>query len=501
MNNKIAQMVTDQMLAIMEQGIIPWNKPWHGCGGAVSHSTGRSYSLINQFMLGGEGEWITYNQAKAEGGQVKKGAKGKPVVFWKQIAKENAETGEVETFPVLRYYTVFRIEDCEGITRKYDPAVSAAGSNLQPDALAEAVVRDYITREGVTLRCEDLSSDAFYSPHADSITVPALRQYDAVEEYYSTLFHEITHSTGHAKRLNRLNRTAAFGNEDYSREELVAEMGAAICCCTCGLDTEKSRKNSAAYLQGWMRALKDDVQLIIAAASRAEKAVELIMGNTLETAAGVPEAASEEASPAEAPAAPASAKEKKRAAAEMQKSVNAVLRSHKRMHQFWSPVSQLHNGCYTVTDGFRALSVPADATEKPLQNHVDEYTSAQVDFTREIIINCAHNVETLAASVVNVLTDNSELIKELREDIRRAKEYAKATGEKYNRPRKTLFSVDGLHYVTVDSEYLVDILRACKYQVIYITEYKCKPMLYFRDADRKEGQPYFEAVLLPIAGE
>ena len=136
---------------------------------------------------------------------------------------------------------------------------------------------DYVKREGVNLRhCK--GDRAFYRPTTDTITLPIMRQFKETSEYYGTAFHEMVHSTGHAKRLNRLNATAAFGGEDYSKEELVAEIGSAALVNRAGLETAKSFRNSAAYVQNWLQALKNDKRLIVSAAGKAEKAVALIMG-------------------------------------------------------------------------------------------------------------------------------------------------------------------------------------------------------------------------------
>ena len=122
----------------------------------------------------------------------------------------------------------------------------------------------------------ELSNRAFYSPSEDSVTVPAMEQYDIVEEYYSTLFHETTHSTGHASRLNR-DMTGHFGSDSYSKEELVAELGAAFLVQKCGMDSAKAFKNSVAYIQSWSKKFKEDKKLIVSAASKAEKAVKFIL--------------------------------------------------------------------------------------------------------------------------------------------------------------------------------------------------------------------------------
>lgn len=281
MDRKICQMVTDRLVAEMEKGIIPWNKPWHGKGGAISHSTGKPYSLLNQFILNRPGEYITFNQCHAEGGKIKKGAKGLPVVFWKQIKIKdtNAEGEQVEKLiPMLKYYTVFHIEDCEGIKAKY--ADRADRPHADPIAEAEAVVIAYEQRENLRIIRDRESDKAFYSPSRDMIQVPCIEQYTAASEYYSTLFHEMTHSTGHKSRLARFTgnaAAAAFGSAEYSKEELVAEIGAATVNSYCGIETPASFRNSAAYLQGWLSALRKDPTMIITAAGKAEKAVNYIL--------------------------------------------------------------------------------------------------------------------------------------------------------------------------------------------------------------------------------
>ena len=120
---------------------------------------------------------------------------------------------------------------------------------------------------------------AFYRPSTDSITLPHMAQFSATAEYYSTAFHELTHSTGHAKRLNRLDSTAYFGSEAYSKEELIAEIGASVLVNVAGLETAKSFHNSTAYIQNWLQVLKGDKRFIVSASGKAEKAVGLILGS------------------------------------------------------------------------------------------------------------------------------------------------------------------------------------------------------------------------------
>lgn len=281
--NNVYEMVTNKIIAEMEKGIIPWQRPWSGGACAISHTSGKPYSWLNQMMLGFKsGEWLTFNQCKAEGGCIKAGEKASTVVFWsflnKKVKIEN-EDGEIETKvlhgrPFLKYYHVFHIDQCTGIKEKHPNATTTW--NNDPIEGAEKVIDTYFSREACTLDvCQ--SDRAFYSPSVDTVVVPARAQYEVTEEYYSTLFHEMTHSTGHETRLNRLTKNAAFGSEDYSKEELVAEMGSAMLVAQVGINCEKAFRNSVAYLQGWLKALKDDNKLIVSAAGKAEKAVEYIL--------------------------------------------------------------------------------------------------------------------------------------------------------------------------------------------------------------------------------
>ena len=266
--------VTDRIIAQLEQGVIPWRKPWIASGAAISHSTGKPYSLLNQIILGKPGEYATFKQITDEGGRIKKGAKAQMVVFWKWIEQEDEDRpGEMKKIPFLRYYNVFHLDDCEGTKPKHTKPLP---NTAQPDEAAEAIAADYLRRSGVRLIHEE-GNRAFYRPPTDSITLPLLAQFKDTAEYYSTLFHEMTHSTGHSSRLNRLTKVAAFGSEDYSKEELVAEIGAAALVQHGGLETSSSFRNSAAYVQNWLKALRDDKRLIVSAAGQAEKACNLIL--------------------------------------------------------------------------------------------------------------------------------------------------------------------------------------------------------------------------------
>ena len=297
MSNALYDIITDKIVNMLDKGEIPWRKPWAVTGGAVSHTTGRRYSLLNQILLLDEGEgmddiatcgreFLTFNQIKAEGGSIRKGERSKMVVFWKIYRHEakgldgepiRNEQGEplMETTPVLRYFNVWEVSQCEGIERKYE---QKRDDSLKPAEEAERIVKEYFAREACTLEIEE-SDRAYYNPVQDIVHVPRLSQYEEVSEYYSTLFHEMTHSTGHPSRCNRkVTGIAAFGSESYSKEELVAEMGAAFLSNTAGVDTEKAFRNSAAYIQGWSRKLREDKRLFVNAAAKAEAAVNYILG-------------------------------------------------------------------------------------------------------------------------------------------------------------------------------------------------------------------------------
>jgi antirestriction protein ArdC len=274
--------VTDRIISQLEQGIIPWNKPWTGLqSGAISGTTGKPYSMLNQMLLSKPGEYYTFNQIQKLGGKIRKGEKCSMVVFWKQlpIKEKDPETGETveKVIPMLKYFNVFHVDQCEGIDPK---TVELPDSDPATDEAADAIIADYILRSGITLEHE-AGDRAYYTPTFDKVVLPLREQFSGMEEYYSTAFHELTHSTGHTSRLNRLTSTAHFGNQEYSKEELVAEIGAAALLNHVGIESAKSFKNSTAYIQSWLRVLKNDKRMIVSASSQAAKAFALIT-NTAE---------------------------------------------------------------------------------------------------------------------------------------------------------------------------------------------------------------------------
>lgn len=276
-------LITERMIALLEAGTVPWKKPWQGgeSGAPRNLVSLRPYSGINAFLLAmapyQSPFFVTFKQARDLGGYVKKGEKGFPVIYWnkKEVEKKDAETGEGkgETVAFLRYYTVFNLEQTEGIEAPAPEGFSPLA--FQPLEACEAIRTGY--RGGPDIVHRD--AGAFYLPRLDSINMPKPETFLSEAEYYATLFHEMTHSTGHETRLKREGIAEAhrFGDAVYSKEELIAEMGAAFLCAHAGI-APVVLDNSAAYIAGWLKRLRGDKQLVIKAAAAAQKAANWILG-------------------------------------------------------------------------------------------------------------------------------------------------------------------------------------------------------------------------------
>lgn len=279
----IYEEITNRIIEQLEQGNIPWHKPWSGlASGAYNRVSKKPYSLLNQMLLKHDGEYATYKQWSDLGGKVRKGEKSEIVVFWKILNVEETKDGKLEkkSIPLLKYINVFHVSQVDGIEPKEIKAVEH-----KPIEEAERIKEEYINRENILIK-ETVSNEAFYSPVKDYIQVPCKEQYKDVLEFYSTLFHEMVHSTGHRDRLKRLDcsvRFASFGSEDYSKEELIAEIGSAFLMNHIGIESSKTFKNSAAYIQSWLKVLKNDNSFIVSASSKAEKAMKYILGEEIAT--------------------------------------------------------------------------------------------------------------------------------------------------------------------------------------------------------------------------
>ena len=270
-----AEVIVEAILNMLEKGVSPWHQPWKN-GAAVSVN-GNVYRGINAILLSfqpyEDNRWITYKRAIALGGRVKKGEKSFPVVFWSFIEKkEKNEKGEIEIkkVPLLRYYNVFNVEQCEGLELPENPVFNSENSPIEE---AEKVWEGYENKPSLTFN----KSLAYYSPAGDYISIPQIEQFCTSEEYYGTLFHEAVHSTGAKNRLNRFTNADTFGSESYGKEELIAEIGAQILCQSVGIT--RTLENAAAYCKSWCKAIKEMPAIsIVSAAGQAQKAADLILG-------------------------------------------------------------------------------------------------------------------------------------------------------------------------------------------------------------------------------
>lgn len=271
----VYQIVTDRIIAQLEKGVVPWRKPWVG-GEAINYVTRKTYRGVNCLLLDKSGEWMTFKQAKDAGGTIKKGEKSSIIVFYTMLDKTD-DSGEAtgKKIPFLKYSNVFHISQTEGVESKIAPTVvDGKVKEVEPIEAAEGILNDYMSRAGVELIREEASS-AFYSPTTDSITLPELKQFENAEAFYSVAFHECAHSTGHKDRLDR-PLTGTRGN-DYSREELIAEITAAMVMSFAGFETNGTFANSAGYIDSWLKHLKADNRAIVVASGKAQKASDLIL--------------------------------------------------------------------------------------------------------------------------------------------------------------------------------------------------------------------------------
>jgi len=276
----IYEKVTNVIIKKLETGVIPWQKPWNGKAFQPKNLISkRDYRGFNNFLLNCSGfeqpGWISFKQCKKLGGLIKKGAGAMPVTFF-ELKNYADEDGKIQKYPFIKYYNVFNLEQTEGLEHLLvDPYVKQIDFNPIPEC--EIIISNYKVCPEIVHK----EQQAYYRPSEDVINIPKKDSFRTVEEYYATLFHEATHSTGHEKRLNRRNSKEAriFGDSKYSKEELVAEMGATMLCSIAGIEN-KTIDNSAAYIKSWLSALKNDQKLLIQAGTRAQQACDHILNRT-----------------------------------------------------------------------------------------------------------------------------------------------------------------------------------------------------------------------------
>lgn len=274
MTNTVYQDVTNSIIEQLEKGAIPWVKPWKADSSADKNLlTQKPYQGINRLILGLSGMvnayavpvWASYKQWESIGGQVRKGEKGTRIVFFSKVDKENKQTGDKESYSVLKAYWVFNASQIDGID-----IVPAATNEAKPfTAIEHAEQR--IIKTGAAL--SHGGDAAFYAPSVDRIQLPSKGSFDSEANYYATAFHELVHWTGAKHRLDRELSKGRYGNPAYAFEELVAEMGAAFLCQDYGIQGELRH---AGYIQSWLKALRDDSKAVFKAAALAQKAADYL---------------------------------------------------------------------------------------------------------------------------------------------------------------------------------------------------------------------------------
>ena len=279
MKNNVYEIVTNSIMESLDNGVIPWRKPFSDSFNMlpINFSTGRKYRGINILLLGSIGynrayshnSWLTFHQAKKLSGHIKKGEKASQIIFWKKILLDKdaeSDSPDVKTVFIARIYHVFNIDQCEGLD--YDKGSLIPES---PISSADEVISAYPSPPEI-----QLGSHAVYFPDLDVVKIPSSDKFISQEEYYATLFHELIHSTGHPSRLNRELQGRHDAKQSYAEEELIAEIGSAFLCSMLEIDNSDIQQNKAAYIQSWLKALKDDKHLVVKAASQAQKAVDYI---------------------------------------------------------------------------------------------------------------------------------------------------------------------------------------------------------------------------------
>lgn len=278
MSIKVCEIVTERIVNALQQGVVPWRRTWD-MATPVNLVSGKAYKGVNVFLLGAmryaSPYWCSYKQALAKGGQVRKGEKSTPIIFWKMLDKGENAKGKKEYIPLLRFYNGFNVAQCDWAEGHQPPQVSTART-FEPIEVCERMVLAYKTIPAI-----DHGGDrACYSPSFDRVSMPHKESFENRESYYSTLFHELVHSTGHKDRLARegVVNPIRFASHEYSFEELVAEMGAAFLCGRAGI-LDHTFDNSAAYIGNWIAKLTREPKWIVEASGKASKAYNLILGD------------------------------------------------------------------------------------------------------------------------------------------------------------------------------------------------------------------------------
>jgi antirestriction protein ArdC len=282
------EIVTSAMLDALDNGTVPWHKPWREENGGkpLSMSTKKPYRGFNSLALSAtsfdEGYsspwWGTFKKINSLGGRVIKDQHPTPVSVYNFVKKKNKDGEEEVTAIFHRYYRVFNQEQTTGLDDVF-PKPEVVDVEFTPVEQAEKLITLYTTAPKVIHK----GSKAYYSPTKDIVGMPRKESFDTPGDYYSALFHEYVHSTGHKDRLNR-DLEGLFGSHSYSYEELVAEMGSAFLSYDAGL--EATLDNSASYLASWLKQLKENPSWIVKAGNKAQQAVDYMTGHTYDRETG-----------------------------------------------------------------------------------------------------------------------------------------------------------------------------------------------------------------------
>jgi antirestriction protein ArdC len=294
----VYEVITDRIIDRLEQCLetgeqIPWRMPWKaGTQWPTNLVSKKPYQGANVMLLAMQRYaspfWLTYRQASELGGQVRKGEQSTPIVFWSFVDKDDPETGEVKRQPILRYYSVFNVAQVDNLDPAKIPTVETrALEETETAALAAGIVAGYTDRPEIRYG----HSQACFIPTLDRVEMPDRNTFVDDCSFFSVLFHELTHSTARENRLSRRPSTVKrhYGDAAYSAEELCAELGACYLCSEAGL-IMATIENSTAYIQSWLKALKNDSRLLLTAAGHAQKAADYILGRRPAPSAGLEEA-------------------------------------------------------------------------------------------------------------------------------------------------------------------------------------------------------------------
>jgi antirestriction protein ArdC len=270
----VYEIVTLRILDMLEQGEIPWQRPYLGGSTSMPRNliTNKEYRGINRWLLWGQFDspyYLTFNQAKELGGNVRKGEKASMVTYWNKVEAIDKATGEKTTKSFLRYYNVFNVTQCENL--KHARLIPTKDNGNVELVKPSKIVKEMPNKPTIK---HDSPNGAYYIPSLDAVHIGTVKQFTSSESYHATLFHELIHSTGHKSRLDR---ELVQEKVKYSREELIAEFGSAFLCEVSGI-SKPTIKNATAYIQHWRQFIESDVKAVVSAASKAEKACDYILG-------------------------------------------------------------------------------------------------------------------------------------------------------------------------------------------------------------------------------